>query len=136
MTTQNIGLFKGLVAKMDYLDQRQRVLAQNIANADTPDYQPHDLVPVDFSKVLHEVDGKVRIHQETTHARHMVAGGELRDPENREKKHVYEVAPAKNAVIIEEQMIAAARTTMDYNLMTNLYQKNVNMIRTALGRGG
>ena len=43
MTTQDIGLFKALGAKMDYLGQRQRVIAQNVANADTPNYRPNDL---------------------------------------------------------------------------------------------
>jgi len=38
-------------------------------------------------------------------------------------------------VIIEEQMVKASQTTMDYNLMTNLMRKNVGMIQTALGNG-
>ena len=33
-------------AKMSYLDTRQGVLAQNIANADTPEYRPRDLTDV------------------------------------------------------------------------------------------
>ena len=38
-------------------------------------------------------------------------------------------------VILEEQMVNSTQTTMDYNLMTTLYQKNVGLIRTALDRG-
>ncbi|MCB0376336.1 MAG: hypothetical protein KDD04_10490, partial [Sinomicrobium sp.] len=66
---------------------------------------------------------------------HMGGPNDIRDPKNREQKTTYEVAPVGNAVIVEEQMMNAAKTTMDYNLMTTLYQKNVGMIRTALGRG-
>jgi flagellar basal-body rod protein FlgB len=59
---------------------------------------------------------------------------EIPDPKSRKQKETYEVAPAGNAVIMEEQLINANKTNMDYALMTNLYQKNVTMIQTALGR--
>ena len=135
MTTQTIGLFKAMSAKMGYLDHRQQVIAQNIANADTPGYQPHDLTKVDFGRVLKNVTNSKVLLPETTDDMHMPSYGKIDDPKNREQKMTYEVAPAGNAVIMEEQMINAAKTTMDYNLMTTLYQKNVGMIRTALGRG-
>ncbi len=134
MTTQNIGLLKALTAKMDFLDQRQRVIAQNVANADTPKYQPRDLLPVDFGRVLKNATGETLVRPETTHARHMPSPNKIDDPKNREQKQVYEVAPAGNSVILEEQMIKAAKTNMDYSLMTGLYQKNIGMIRTAIGR--
>jgi flagellar basal-body rod protein FlgB len=135
MTTQNIGLLKGLVAKMAYLDQRQRVISQNVANADTPSYQPKDLLPVDFGRVLKEATGDhSTIRMNTTNVKHMPKPNEVADPKNREQKETYEVAPAGNAVILEEQMINASHTTMDYNLMTSLYQKNIGMLRTALGK--
>ena len=134
MTTQNIGLFKAIGAKMDYLDQRQRVIAQNIANADTPSYQPKDLLPVDFGKVLKSVTNDPVVRPETTSALHMPSPNHIDDPKNREQKKVYEEAPYGNAVVLEEQMVRSARNQMDYGLMTNLYQKNVSMIRTALGR--
>lgn len=134
MTTDSIGLFKAMTAKMNYLDQRQRVISQNIANSDTPEYQPRDLTPVDFGAAVKKVTGDRTVRPELTNPRHMAPGGDIDDPKNREQKTTYEAAPVGNAVIVEEQMINAARTTMDYNLMTTLYQKNVGMIRTALGR--
>ncbi len=137
MTTQNIPLFKALAEKMNFLDQRQSVLARNIANADTPNYKPHDLVEMDFGTILGHVSrGSGDIRMATTSAGHMPAPNELPEAQDRRQKKTYEVAPAGNAVIMEEQMVKAARTTMDYNLMTNLYRKNVGLIRTALGRGG
>ncbi|MBU0859236.1 MAG: flagellar basal body rod protein FlgB [Alphaproteobacteria bacterium] len=136
MTTENIGLFKALGAKMNYLDQRQRVIAQNIANADTPTYQPKDLLPVDFGAVLKKVSSGPNLRPETTNKMHMPSTEKVADPQNKEQKKVYEEAPVGNAVILEEQMVRSAQNQMDYNLMTNLYQKNVSMIRTALGRQG
>lgn len=136
MTTQNIGLFKALGAKMNYLDQRQRVVAQNIANSDTPGYQPKDLLPVDFGAVLKKVSSGNNVRPETTNPLHMPSPDHIADPKNREQKKVYEEAPVGNAVILEEQMVRSTQVQADYNLMTNLYMKNVNMIRTALGRQG
>lgn len=135
MTTQNIGLFKALNAKMQYLDMRQKVLAQNVANADTPGYVPKDLSKVDFGRVLQKVTKENRVLVDTTNPLHMPPGGQIEDPKNRAAKLVYEVAPVGNEVSLEEQMIKTSQNTMDYNLMTTLYQKNVNLLRTAIGTG-
>lgn len=136
MTTQNLSLFQALGSKMDFLNQRQRVLAQNISNADTPNYRPMDLVEGDFGRVLQNVlsDRKKYVTPEKTNSAHMNANGDVNDPRSRKTKEVYEVAPAGNAVIMEEQLIKSGRNVMDYNLMTNIYQKNVGMLKTALGR--
>lgn len=132
MTTENIALFKALGAKMGYLSQRQRVISQNVSNADTPGYQPQDLTPVDFSAVLKKINKGGNIHMEATNPKHMPAPDAINDPKARKQKHTYEVAPAGNAVIMEEQLMNANETVIDYNLMTSLYQKNVGMIRTAI----
>jgi flagellar basal-body rod protein FlgB len=139
MTTQNIPIFKALGAKMDFLDQRMRVLSRNIANADTPNYQPRDLKPVDFGAVLKGTQGSDTMRPGSvlpvaTHAGHMHAPGGIDNPKEAEQKRTYESAPSGNAVILEEQLIATNHTIMEYNMATNLYQKNVSMMRTALGR--
>jgi flagellar basal-body rod protein FlgB len=134
MTTQNIGLFKAITAKMDYLDQRQKVLADNVANSDTPDFKPKDLLPVDFGRVLVEATGDTRIRPVATDKQHIPAYNEVEDPKNRNQKKAYESAPVGNAVILEEQLVKAGKNQMDFNLMTSLYQKHVSMMRTALGR--
>ncbi len=135
MTTQNIGLFKALNAKMHYLDTRQKVLAQNVANADTPGYVPKDLTKVDFGRVLQKVSKDNNVQVDTTNPMHMPPSDHIDDPKNRAAKLVYEVAPVGNEVSLEEQMVKSSQNTMDYSLMTTLYQKNVNMIKTALGTG-
>ena len=135
MTTESIALFKALGAKMDFLNQRQRIISQNISNSDTPKYRPKDLVPVDFGKVLGSVtkQGAHSVSLETTKANHMPPPNEIPGARSRKQKETYEVAPVGNAVIMEEQLIKSNQTVADYNLMTSLYQKNVGLIRTALG---
>ncbi len=135
MDIKNIALFQAMGAKMNYLSMRQGVIAQNIANADTPDYRPRDLTKVDFGAVLKDVTGSKKIRMERTTAGHIMPGGNLDSAQTRKSRIMYEVAPDNNGVIIEEQMIKASQTTMDYNLMTNLMRKNVGMIQTALGKG-
>lgn len=135
MDIKNIALFQAMGAKMNYLSTRQGVLAQNIANADTPDYRARDLTDVDFGAVLKDITGAQKMRMERTKAGHMTPGGNVGAPDNRKSRVTYEVAPSDNSVIIEEQMIKASQTTMDYNLMTNLIRKNVGMIQTALGNG-
>lgn len=140
MTTQNLALFKGMGAKMQYLNHRQQVISQNIANADTPGYRPQDLTGVKFDSVLRTIDRKNgamgSVTLAATQKGHLPPADQVRTGDVDEQRQTYEVAPAGNSVIIEEQMIKSNETAMDYSLMTNLYRKNVGMIMTALGRQG
>ena len=132
---QDIALFQAIGAKMDYLNQRQRVIAQNISNTDTPGYRPQDLEDADFSRVLKGItDGQSSVRMETTKQNHMPASGAVQTADEDDQDRTYEVAPAGNAVIMEEQLLNSGQTVMDYNLMTNLMQKNMGMIRTAIGQ--
>ena len=140
MTIANIALFKALGAKMEYLSERQRVIAQNIANADTPGYRPQDLKPVNFETVLKDTTGDSKttgpVVLAATSPQHMGGSNDIANAQETRQKKTYEVAPAGNAVIMEEQMINSNQTAMDYNMITSLYQKNVRMIRSALGVQG
>lgn len=134
MTTENLTLMKALGAKMNFLNQRQKIISQNIANSDTPNYKPKDLVPVDFSGVLENVMETQSVRAQSTTGEHLKAGGEIKDPRKDVIRKTYEVAPAGNAVILEEQLLLSGRTVMDYNLMTNLMEKQMNLLRTSLGQ--
>ncbi len=134
MTIDNIALFQGIGAKMDFLNQRQRIIAQNIANTDTPGYEPKDLKPVDFGRVLENVtERKNTVNLDTTNEGHLPPNKGVRTRAG-DQEATYEVAPAGNAVIMEEQLINSNQTVMDYTLMTNVLRKNVGLIQTALGR--
>ena len=135
MDIKNMALFQAMGAKMNYLSTRQGVISQNIANADTPEYRPRDLTEVDFGAVLSEITNSQKMRMGKTQEGHIRPGGDIDDARNRKVRFTYEVAPADNAVIIEEQMVKASQTTMDYNLMTNLMRKNIGMIQTAIGKG-
>ena len=50
MDPTDIGLFRLAERRLAWVDRRQELLAQNIANADTPDYTARDLPP--FERAL------------------------------------------------------------------------------------
>lgn len=128
-------IFAVIAKRLDWLTQRQRVLAQNIANSDTPDYVPRDLNETDFRRVLRS--SVKPIAPAPTHPRHMT-GTVVRDgpASSQPQKRPYEASPAGNAVVLEEQMIKVADTQSDYQTMLNLYRKHAEMLRTALSGGG
>lgn len=136
MSIQNVPLMKAMASKMIYLDKRQGVIAQNMANADTPDYRSQDLTKVDFGSVLKKVTGSQQVTLAKTDAGHMAGPNDKGNAKDVKDRMTYEVAPDGNAVILEEQMIKANQTSMDYNLLTNLMSKQANMYRLALGRQG
>jgi flagellar basal-body rod protein FlgB len=133
MTTQDLSLFQAIGAKMNYLVQRQAVLSQNIANADTAGYRPNDLKKVDFSTMLNGLDGgSSTLEPVTTNAMDISPAMEALKGKSAAQKTSYEIAPSGNGVSLEEQMVKQAQNGMDYGLMTTIYQKNVNMLRTAI----
>jgi flagellar basal-body rod protein FlgB len=133
MDLSKLTLFKLMGAKMSYLGERQKVIAQNIANADTPQYRPSDLKKMDFQSVLR---GDQRIKMAATHQVHL-AGSRPSSAFQVEKAafgKTYETAPNGNSVVLEEQMMKTAEVQSNYQLAANLYSKNLTMMRTAIGR--
>jgi len=49
MSIGDSAIFGMMSDKMSWLSQRQRVLSQNIANADTPDYKARDIAKLSFT---------------------------------------------------------------------------------------
>ena len=130
MDLSQYSLFRLAANRLDYLTQRQTVLAQNVANADTPGYRPHDLEP--FERVLagQQRGGTVLA---ATHPQHFSAAqgrgggaaeGEMAGP--------YEVSPTGNAVVLEQQMLAVGETAMQHQLTSELYRQHMSMLRIAI----
>lgn len=142
MTTQNLGLFDAVYANMNYLGQKQKVIAQNISNADTPDYQAHELKgSPDFKSMLGNASGgRMSLNAPslaTTSSNHLrlngQASGNTETYKDRAQKVAYEMAPSGNSVVIEEQMIKASEIVGEYRMMTNIHEKYLNMMRAATG---
>ncbi len=55
MSISDLPILSMLRTRMEWHQERQRVLAENVANADTPNYQARDLVPPKFDAAAPKV---------------------------------------------------------------------------------
>ncbi len=116
-----------------WLGRNHDVLAENIANADTPDYKARELTPLDFRAVMARPVQPVKVamtapgHLRPT--RQPAGGGEVR-----EIRDPYEVSNTGNSVVLEEQAVRIARNAMDYQLAITLYGKGVGLLRAAIAQ--
>src|SRR3546814_15134368 len=96
------GLFNLLGKRMEWLGQRQKVLAQNIANADTPDYVPHDLKPQEFRRMV-ERQAAATLQPAATRPGHIQTSSLRPDPRSVAQKERHETAPPATATGVGEQ---------------------------------
>lgn len=133
---EGIGLFRGIMAKMNWLDQNQQVIAQNVANSDTPGYRPLALKEADFSRYLGAASGghASSLRMDATDAGHFGASpaAGYQSPGERGQKTIYEASPDDNGVVLEEQLFKANRNSTEYQLASDLYRRQAGMIRLVL----
>ena len=137
-----LNVFQAVARRMAWLGRRQSVLAQNIANADTPGYRPLDMKEGPFARMM--VGKLAPVRPAATHAAHIVgaaagpgagAGAGAKSFESVAQSGSYEVKPSGNAVVLEEQLVKMSQTQMDYQTMSNLYRKHLRMFQIAIGGG-
>jgi flagellar basal-body rod protein FlgB len=126
MDLSRIGLFELAEKRLAWVDQRQPLLAQNIANADTPGFQPKDLGS--FAAMLSQMAPVMT----QTSPRHM---GGTRDPSRPTVPRAREISPDGNSVSIETEMTKLAENDGIHQTVTQLYTTYMGMFRTALGKG-
>lgn len=133
MDISRIALFSMMKTKMAYMQQRQDVLSQNIANVDTPGYRPSDLKKLDFKRMAHLAAQKIAMKQ--THAGHIPSPAHgIGMFKTAERADPFETNPNENAVSIEQEMMKAAENNAEYQVVTSLYKKSIDMFRIAIGR--
>ena len=138
MDLNRIPLFAALTRRLDWLGTRQRVLAENVANADTPGFRPSDLKPQSFRDLVQGAGGgHGGVRLATTSAGHIGPGGRGAGGITAARERAaYEASPTGNAVVLEQQLMKVAETQLEHQTIANLYRKHVNMVRTAIGRRG
>ena len=126
MAIADIPILAMLRTRMQWHQQRQQVLAQNVANADTPNYHPMELVEPKF-QVANAGSAQLQLALDDP--------GQLQglsDPTtfagNRQQ---YEVRPAGNAVNLEDEMMKVAANQMDFQTATQLYTHSLTLIKLA-----
>lgn len=135
MAVTDLSMLKALRTKMQWHQARQVVLAENVANAETPGYRARDLVALDFAHMLPR-DGDLKtLRPAATQAGHIPGLG-MADPLRPQTAPSFEVTPDGNAVVLEEQMMEVAANQLDYQAATSLYTRGIGMLKLALGRRG
>lgn len=141
MDIGEIPLFAMLRQRLGYLGQRQQLIAQNVANADTARYVAEDLKPFSFdARVDMARTGQAGGAQAmtATQAGHMAprtpsranaAWKSVKTPDS-------ETTLNGNAVVLEEEMIKMGDARMQYDAAIGFYEKSLNMLRLAVKAPG
>ena len=126
MDPSQIGLFALAEQRLAWVDQRQTVLAQNVANASTPGFQPSDLPS--FASTLDTVGAVTLAQTEPGHMAGINGGGPLQ-PQQETDAH----GPDGNGVALDTQLTHIADTETTQSLVTSIYKKYMSMFSEALG---
>ncbi len=126
MNSNSPNLFDLAERRLSYLDRRQGLLAQNIANANTPGYLAKDLQP--FAQTLAQAMPELAV----TTPMHLAGTGGAGGAGFRQRPA--ERAPDGNAVSMEDQLTKVADTDGAQALVTNLYHKYLGFFHTVIGK--
>ncbi len=131
MGLMNMPVFSALTDKMRWHQTRQGLLAENVANAETPGYRGRDLKQFDVADRLSMSSASVSTT--ATQPMHFsvssgVGGFDAQRMAN------FEITPEGNGITLEEEMMKVTTNMMDYQAATSLYQKSVRILRVALGK--
>ena len=131
MDLKNLSVFGMAHQNMQYLQARQQVLAENIANASTPGYLARDVEKPNFNQ---EISATAGLKLATTNPKHISTIG----PKKAKNGYkVYTPQPSSaltidgNGVILEEQMNEASKVSSEYKRMITIYNKYKSMMQMA-----
>lgn len=139
MAIDQIPVFSVLRGTMRLLTARQKVLAENIANADTPGFTPKDVDEKSFYKMLNASQSArtSRSKMLVTDSRHFSGAGEAGGYQIKLKETPgRETTINGNSVVLEEQVSELAATRARYDAAIGLYQKSLGLIRMAIKAPG
>jgi flagellar basal-body rod protein FlgB len=126
MDFSNISLFKLTGARFDYLAERQRLIAQNVVNANTPAYKVKDLKSFDTL-----FDGMKPVRLERTASAHLNGSGQTSSVGLDRRPIAWEISPDGNAVSLEQEMMKGSDTRDSFALASGVFQRNAQLLRAA-----
>ena len=125
MDPTDVGLFQLAERRLAWTDARQRLLAQNVANANTPGWQTRELSP--FGSTL----GSVTLaHTNSAHLESAASSQHERTERSRAR------SPDRNTVSVEDMLSRVADTAAMQELTLNIHKRYASMFRLAYGRQG
>jgi flagellar basal-body rod protein FlgB len=130
MPISDIPIFSMLRTKLHWHQERQRVLAENVANADTPEFKPSDLAAPKFDAGPSGAAPLTLLRTSPVH----LANSDGAATFDSQPGHDFEVVPTGNAVSLEDEMMKVASNQMDFQAATALYTRGLGLIKTAIGK--
>lgn len=128
MRLSNLSFFNLASNRMNWLGARQQVIAQNVANSDTPGFRSQDVTP--FADVLRST-GAAGVR--TTNSKHIagLGNGRIDGVAMIEDPDAYEESLDGNNVALEQQTIKATEVSENYRLAAQLYRKGHELLTLA-----
>jgi flagellar basal-body rod protein FlgB len=146
MSVGDLPILAMLKSRLGYLSDRQRVIAENVANADTPSYSARDLKPFSFQAHVQAAGaastpgmagsaGPMAVTQ-PGHMQPKSAGKGLAAAFKVAKSPDSEETLDGNGVVLEDEMVKLTNARMDYDAAVGLYQQSLGMLKTAIRKPG
>ncbi|TPE52493.1 FlgB family protein [Amaricoccus solimangrovi] len=126
----NLNVLRLASGLASHAGRRQALIAENVANADTPGFRARDLPG--FGALLDQ--SAPPFTAKTTRAGHIPFGADaILGAEPRPDAVEGADAPNGNSVSIEDQMMRAADARQSHDLALGVYSKSLDILRAALG---
>ncbi len=137
MAINDLPALSVLRTKMQWHQERQRVLSENVSNSDTPNFKPRDLVEPKFDSTGASASGAAGAAgslamARTTQGDVFASAAEPAFDQNR--RAGFQTRPAGNAVSLEDEMLKVSANQMDYAAVTSLYSKSLHLLKVAIGK--
>ena len=125
---QSLDIFRMAGGLAEHAAARQALIAQNIANADTPGYRATELPR--FSAAMNDSQSTAMRHTRSGH----VAGTGTGPQNYRPELSAGAAAPNGNTVSIETEMMRATEVRHQHELALSVYKSALGILRSSLGR--
>lgn len=125
---QNLELFQTAGAMARHAGSRQAVVAQNVANADTPHFRALEMPSF---QETYKRNGAVGMN--ATRPGHL-HGGDATATQVKVTESRSEPAPNGNSVSVEDEMLHAVAVSREHNRALAIYRHGMTVLRSAIGR--
>lgn len=122
--------------KLGYYSFRQKVLANNVANASTPGFRPLEVKEPKY-EALGAVPPSIAALPPALTSQMHIEGHQIDDDPAfaTNKGEDFETTPNGNAVSLEDEMMKVTSNQMDYQTVASLYEQSLGLIKLAVGKG-
>jgi flagellar basal-body rod protein FlgB len=136
MSINDLPVLSALRTKMQWHQERQRVLSENVSNSDTPNFKPRDLIEPKFDANGASAAGSMgSLAMMRTTTSHIAPAGGGAETFDQNRRAGFQTRPAGNSVNLEDEMLKVSANQMDYAAVTSLYSKSLHLLKTAIGKG-